>query len=141
MAALNRVFGSLVAFAALFAGCSEAPKPLTDAVLVVKSPCGTRFFTSGPSQYPDSTLQRIASMSKTYTGGVIHTLVRDKVLSYDDPVSRWLDGVPSGDQIKIRDLLGHRSGLYDFWLDDDFLHQVFDVDPTRRWAPEELDPS
>ncbi len=84
----------------------------TDMVATVKTPsCGVRFFTSGPNKIDADRLQRIGSVSKTYTGGVVLDLVHEGLLSLDDPAARWLSGVPGGNAILVRHLLQHTSGL------------------------------
>lgn len=89
----------------------------TDIVAAIKTPsCGLRYFTSGPSQHGDAVLHRIASVSKTYTGAVVLSLVEEGLVSLDDPASKWLSdvtksGVPGGDKIHVRHLLRHQSGL------------------------------
>ncbi|MFS2180369.1 serine hydrolase domain-containing protein [Rhizobium pisi] len=53
-----------------------------------------------------------ASAGKTFTAVVILQLAQEGKLSLDDPVSRWLLGVPNGDVATIRDLLAHTAGLF-----------------------------
>lgn len=84
----------------------------TDMVAAIKTPsCGVRFFTSGPNQIDAERLQRVGSVSKTYTGGVVLDLVKEGKVSLDDPASRWFTGVPGGDAILVRHFLQHTSGL------------------------------
>ena len=54
---------------------------------------------------------RISSVSKSFTKALVGRLVDRKVLTLDDPISRWLPGFPSADQITVRMLLDHRSGI------------------------------
>src|SRR5713101_10003345 len=60
---------------------------------------------------------RIASNTKTMTAAVIVLLAREGKLSLDDSVSKYVPGVPDGDNITIAELLKMRSGLYSY--DDD----------------------
>lgn len=53
-----------------------------------------------------------ASAGKTFTAVVILQLAEEGKLSLDDPVSRWIAGVPSGEIATLRDLLAHTSGLF-----------------------------
>ncbi|MGX5669021.1 serine hydrolase domain-containing protein [Rhizobium daejeonense] len=53
-----------------------------------------------------------ASAGKTLTAVVILQLVQEGKLSLDEPVSRWVAGMPNGDVATIRDLLTHTSGLF-----------------------------
>ena len=59
---------------------------------------------------------RIGSITKMFTATVIMQLVEDGVLTLDDPLALWLPEVaeqlPYGDQITLRHLLAHTSGLF-----------------------------
>ena len=55
---------------------------------------------------------RIASNTKTMTAAVIVLLAQQGKLSLNDPVSKYVPGVPDGDKITITELLNMRSGLY-----------------------------
>ena len=55
---------------------------------------------------------RAGSVTKPFVATVVLQLVADGKLSLSDPVDRWLPGVLSyGDQINIRHLLNHTSGV------------------------------
>lgn len=53
-----------------------------------------------------------ASAGKTAVAVAVLQMAEDGQLSLEDPVSRWVDGVPLGDRITIRMLLDHSSGLF-----------------------------
>jgi D-alanyl-D-alanine carboxypeptidase len=59
---------------------------------------------------------RIGSITKMFTATVILRLAEDGVLELDDPLALWLpevaEQVPYGDQITLRHLLTHTSGLF-----------------------------
>ncbi len=59
---------------------------------------------------------RIGSVTKMFTATVIVQLAEDGVLSLDDTLAKWLpdvaDQLPFGDQITLRQLLAHTSGLF-----------------------------
>ncbi len=57
-------------------------------------------------------LQYWASAGKAFTAVAILQLVAEGKLSLNDPVSRWIAGVPNGDAITIKHLLNHTSGLF-----------------------------
>jgi D-alanyl-D-alanine carboxypeptidase len=61
---------------------------------------------------------KIASQTKAFTGDLILQLVGEGKVSLDDHVSRWVAGVPNGDQITIRQLLNMTSGLRTGFLSD-----------------------
>jgi D-alanyl-D-alanine carboxypeptidase len=80
---------------------------------------------------------RIASNTKTMTAAVIVQLAQEGRLDLDDPVSKYVSGVPDGDQITIADLLKMRSGLYNY-TDAPEISASLDGDPTKVWTPEEV---
>ncbi len=58
---------------------------------------------------------RLASMTKQFTAAAILLLVQDGRLSIDDPVRRWLPALgAAADEVIIRHLLTHTSGVVDF---------------------------
>ncbi len=70
---------------------------------------------------------RIGSITKMFTATVIVQLAEDGVLTLDDPLALWLpdvaDQLPYGDEITLRHLLTHTSGLFNiveheaYWAD------------------------
>ena len=54
---------------------------------------------------------KIASQTKAFTANLILQLVGEGKVSFDDHISKWVAGVPNGDQITIRQLLNMTSGL------------------------------
>ncbi|MFJ9519858.1 serine hydrolase domain-containing protein [Kitasatospora sp. NPDC101801] len=80
---------------------------------------------------------RIGSETKTFTISALLELVDDCLIGLDDPISRYLDGVPDGDHITIRQMAEMRSGLFSYTADEDFVHDLLS-DPTRPFTPPEL---
>jgi CubicO group peptidase (beta-lactamase class C family) len=80
---------------------------------------------------------RIASNTKSMTAAVIVQLAQEGKLSLDDPVSKYVPGVPNGDNITIDELLKMRSGLYNY-TDAPELAATVDRDPTKVWTTEEV---
>jgi D-alanyl-D-alanine carboxypeptidase len=62
----------------------------------------------------EHTLTRTASIGKTFMGALILSLHEEGALSIDDVVSEHLDGIPSGDEITLRMLLQHTSGIANY---------------------------
>lgn len=95
----------------------------------------------------------IASIGKLVTSVLIGRLLEEGLLDYDDPVSLYLErdilqglhvykGKDYADDIQIRHLLNHTSGLCDFVEDKpkqgaSMLDRVF-AEPSRFWTPEEV---
>ncbi|WP_051865787.1 serine hydrolase [Streptomyces griseus] len=60
---------------------------------------------------------RIGSVTKTFTTVVLLQLVDEGKLSLDAPVNRYLPGLLPDGTITVRQVLSHRSGLYDYTND------------------------
>lgn len=72
---------------------------------------------------------RIGSVTKTFTGTAILQLVEQGRIRLSDPISRYVEGVPSGDVITL-DLLGRmRSGLIDYTETGDFIERLYRESP------------
>jgi D-alanyl-D-alanine carboxypeptidase len=71
------------------------------------------------------------------TAAVTMQLAQESKLSLDDRVSKYLPGVPNGDNITIAELLEMRSGLYNYTNAPE-VSASLDSDPTRVWSPGEL---
>jgi len=80
---------------------------------------------------------RIASNTKTMTAAVVMQLAQENKLSLDDPVWKYVPGVPNGDNITIAQLLEMRSGLYNY-TNDPIISATIDTDPAKVWTPAEL---
>ena len=92
----------------------------------------------------------IGSISKQFTAAAILLLAEEGKLSLDDPVSKYVPGLTSGDQITIRQLLSHTSGYQDYWpqdylmppmrkpataqyIMDTWAKKPLDFDPDTKW--------
>jgi D-alanyl-D-alanine carboxypeptidase len=78
---------------------------------------------------------RIGSTSKTFTVTAVMMLADQGKLGLDDPIDRYVEGVPSGNQITLRHLAAMRSGLYDYGNDT---NPKLPENPFRQWTPREL---
>jgi D-alanyl-D-alanine carboxypeptidase len=84
--------------------------------------------TGVPMSVDDHT--RIGSVTKTFTGTAVLQLVDQGRIRLSDPISLYVDGVPSGDVITL-DLLGRmRSGLADYADSDVFLQRIYAEAPA-----------
>lgn len=80
---------------------------------------------------------RIGSVTKTFTVTAILQLADQGKLNLDDPIARYVDGVPNGGQITLRQLAGMRSGLFNYTQSDAF-QQMMLADPRRPFTPQQL---
>jgi CubicO group peptidase (beta-lactamase class C family) len=96
----------------------------------------------------------LGSMNKMFTAVAVAQLVERGVLSFDDPVSKWLPGAlkgDAGDKVRIKHLLSHTSGLGSYFTDewanasraryrtvDDFMafanKENLQFEPGTRWS-------
>jgi D-alanyl-D-alanine carboxypeptidase len=113
------------------------------AVVLLRTPQGQFTVNYGTTQLgttnaPDAhTHFRIASNTKTMTAALIMLLAQENKLNLDDPISKFVSGVPNGDKITIANLLKMRSGLYNYTESKEISDSI-DHSPTKVWTPEEL---
>jgi D-alanyl-D-alanine carboxypeptidase len=82
---------------------------------------------------------RIGSLTKTYVATVVLQLAGEGKLSLDDSIERWLPGmVPNGQNVTLRELLNHHSGLFDFFNDPQHLAPYLAGDFAHEYTPEQL---
>lgn len=78
----------------------------------------------------------LRSVTKSYTITLLLQLVDEGKVSLDDPVSKYVDGVPNGDEITVAQLADMTSGVPEYttqeWLDD------YIADEQRTFTSEEL---
>jgi D-alanyl-D-alanine carboxypeptidase len=113
------------------------------AVVEVRTPQGEFTAAVGTTQRgaqvapTGGTHVRIASITKTMTSAVTLLLAQEGKLQLTDPVSRYVPGVPNGENITVAQLLTMRSGLYGYTNDPGFA-DTLDADPAKVWTPQEV---
>ncbi|MFJ3923276.1 serine hydrolase domain-containing protein [Streptomyces sp. NPDC090022] len=80
---------------------------------------------------------RIGSETKTFTVTALLELVDQHKVGLDDPIGKYVSGVPNGDEITLRQLAGMRSGLFNYSMDEGFF-KALTSDPRRPFTPQEL---
>ncbi|MFZ2176813.1 MAG: serine hydrolase domain-containing protein [Rhodococcus sp. (in: high G+C Gram-positive bacteria)] len=80
---------------------------------------------------------RIGSETKTFTVTGVLQLVDEGRVGLDDPIAKFVDGVPLGDQITIRQLARMQSGLANYTASDEF-QKAFFADPRAPFTPQQL---
>jgi D-alanyl-D-alanine carboxypeptidase len=78
---------------------------------------------------------RIASISKTFTATAVLRMIDERLLAFDDTLDGWFPEVPNASEITIEQMLGMRSGIFDFTSDEQFGRE-FAADPTMPWSTE-----
>ena len=81
------------------------------------------------------TLFSVGSITKTFVAALATRLVARGTIGLDDPVSKYVPYVPNGDNISIRQLLNHTSGIRDLF--DSFSAQIL-ADPAATWTAQQV---
>ncbi len=83
------------------------------------------------------------STGKTVVSAVVMQLVEERKISLDDKVSKylgkyhWYSRIANADQITIKNLLQHTSGIVRYEFKEAFLKDLIKY-PDKVWKPEEL---
>ncbi|MFJ5775226.1 serine hydrolase domain-containing protein [Streptomyces sp. NPDC093094] len=80
---------------------------------------------------------RNGNIAISYLGTALLRLVDQGTVRLDDPVARWLPGLPDAERITLRMLASSTTGLHDYVKAPGFQRAVV-ANPFRRWTPEEL---
>lgn len=129
---------------------------LAGVVVYIKSEkYGTWIGTSGYSNVENKTpitkesIFSLASIGKTYNAVAVLKLVEQGKIGLDDKIEKYLpkeiiDGFPNANQVTIRHLLGHTSGLYNYNSNEELnelylsgnlsLDTLSHIDALRRYA-------
>lgn len=77
------------------------------------------------------------SATKSFAVTLMLLLAQNKTLRLEDPVSRWVPGVPNGDQITLANLADMSSGLFEYTRTEEFAENL-SADPLRYYPVREL---
>jgi D-alanyl-D-alanine carboxypeptidase len=80
---------------------------------------------------------RIGSVTKTFTATAVLQLVDDGKVRLDDPIAEYVEGVPNGAAITVRQLADMRSGLVDYTKTDGFIAAITS-NPEWEFTPQQL---
>lgn len=80
---------------------------------------------------------RIASITKTFVATVVLQLVQEGQLRLDEPLSNYLPSFPDAQQVTIRQLLNHTSGIPDYGRTHGFAKELL-AHRDRRWSTAEV---
>lgn len=88
------------------------------------------------------TVSKVASMTKMFLVAATMQLREQGKINIDDKISQWLSAeivnkVDNADQVTIRDLMQHTTGIYDIIFDSDFYLAVLN-NPNKHWTGKEL---
>src|SRR5215207_975571 len=80
---------------------------------------------------------RIGSVTKTFTASLLLQAADEGLLSLDDTIDRYVEGVPNGDEITLAQMADMTSGLANYSENKQFDGDP-GADPYKVWEPEEL---
>jgi D-alanyl-D-alanine carboxypeptidase len=130
---LRRLLDPVVA-----AGAPGAAARVRDDHRVTQAASGVADLRTGRRMRP-GLHYRVGSVTKPFVATVVLQLVAEGRLSLQDTVERWLPGtLPYGDQVTIRQLLNHTSGVPDNSLEPLVVLYTFPHGRSRAWTPREL---
>ena len=81
--------------------------------------------------------QRIGSVTKTFTVSLLLQAAADGLLSLDDTIDRYVENVPNGDEITLRQMANMTSGIASYTFNEQWQDELFSS-PERVWKPQEL---
>jgi D-alanyl-D-alanine carboxypeptidase len=130
---LRRLLDPVVA-----AGAPGAAARVRDEHRVTQAVSGVADLRSGRRMRPGLNY-RVGSLTKPFVATVVLQLVAEGRLSLQDTVERWLPGIlPYGDQVTIRQLLNHTSGIPDNVIEPLVILYTLPGGRARAWTPREL---
>ena len=130
---LRRLLDQLVA-----AGAPGAAALVRQDHRVTRAASGLADLRSGRRMRPGLNY-RVGSLTKPLVATVVLQLVAEHKLSLSDTVARWLPGIlPYGNQVSIRQLLNHTSGIPDNALEPLVILYTVPGGRSRAWTPQEL---
>lgn len=97
-------------------------------------------------QLKSTDLFLVGSTGKTYVTGIVHLLEAEGWLDFDntaasyfeeDQDDAWLDALPNGREVTLRQLLRHQSGIPRYVFGEEFT-STLTSQPDRVWTPKEL---
>jgi D-alanyl-D-alanine carboxypeptidase len=83
------------------------------------------------------------SIGKTYVSALVMQLIQEGKLNLDEKIKwwlgkeKWFSRLPNAEEITLRMLMNHTSGISEHVLDKKFLAAVMEQ-PDKVWSPEEL---
>lgn len=113
------------------------------AVVGVSSPAGTwtqAYGVADPATGEPMDVDvhtRIGSATKPFTATLVLQLAEEGELSLDDPIGDYVEGIPNGDRITLRQLADMTSGIASYSRNEEFQKVLFAA-PETVFTPEEL---
>jgi len=77
------------------------------------------------------------SITKTFVAALTLRAASQGQLQLDQTIDAWRPQVANADEITVRMLLAHRSGIFDYFQHKDYARRVFDR-PDHAWTTDEI---
>lgn len=109
----------------------------------VKLPDGTVWYGATGVMWPDGPPVTVdtpfswGSITKTLVAALTLRRAAEGVLDLDATLDGWFPDYPQARRITLRMLLGHTSGIFNYFLHPDFAKRVYQ-DPLHEWTPQEI---
>jgi D-alanyl-D-alanine carboxypeptidase len=113
------------------------------AIVGVRTPRGTwtkAYGLADPAEHGRMRVgmhTRVGSITKTFTGTLVLQLAQEGRLSLDDPISKYVPGVPNGHRVTLRLLADMTSGVASYTADTAFTDRYF-AHPRATFDDDEL---
>lgn len=91
----------------------------------------TRSLEAGAENTAAGPLYRIGSISKTFTTVMVMKALEAGKIKLEDPLSLWFPKIPRSEEITIKMMLAHRSGLHNF-TDDAAFGAIMETEQSRE---------
>lgn len=91
----------------------------------------------GTQPITPNTLFQIGSISKSFTSMIILQLAAQGSVNLDDPITKYLPQYPQWQNVTIRQLLNHTSGIFDYTKTGKFI-RIRTLNPEAGMTPAEL---
>ncbi len=104
------------------------------------------FYWEGEAGFADSAqeielsqndIMRAGSVTKNFTAALILKLAEEGKISLDDRLSKWFPEFPKSNEITLRQLLNHSSGIYSY-TENLWLTLETALRPQKSWTPLEV---
>lgn len=92
---------------------------------------------SGQERIGEDSLFQAGSITKSFTATIILQLEALGKLHLDDPITEYLPQFPQWQNITIRQLLNHTSGIFNYTETGTF-HQIRKLNPEAEFTPEQI---
>ncbi|MCF8303273.1 MAG: beta-lactamase family protein [Bacteroidales bacterium] len=121
-----------------------ADENIPGIILGIKTPTDSWLLAAGTADTATAKLMNadmqvwLASVSKPLTAVLTMKLIEEEILSLDDTVEKWLpERIPQGDQMTIKMLLNHSSGIFDITHNVSFWQELM-ANPSKEWTNQEI---